>query len=469
MRETGDIEGGAEKPMRRNWGDRTEFGQDRAGMSKQPPRGNNPIPTTDQLMEQVVERENLRRAYARVRANAGAPGIDGMRVEDLRGHLKARWPEIERQLLSGTYRPQPVRRVEIPKPDGGKRLLGVPTVLDRFIQQALLQRLAPIFDPDFSEHSYGFRAGRNAQQAVRKAQEYQRAGKRWVVDIDLKQFFDEVNHDILMSRVGWKVKDRRGLKLIRAYLKAGVMIGGLASATTKGTPQGGPLSPLLSNILLDDLDKELEGRGHSFCRYADDCNVYVATRRSGERVMASLTRYLEDRLKLKVNGQKSAVARPWGRKFLGFTFHRDAPSRIRVAPRTLERFRERLKELLREGRGRNLHRFIKERLNPVLRGWINYFALAEVKVFAEELDRWIRRRLRLILWRQWKRPWTRMQRLRKRGLQEERAATSAFNGRGPWWNAGASHMNEAYPKRYFDQLGLISLLDTLIRQPTKAI
>jgi RNA-directed DNA polymerase len=420
-------------------------------------------------MEQVIESQNLRRAYARVVANAGAPGIDGMQVEDLRGHLKEHWPEIERQLLGGAYRPQPVRRVEIPKPDGGKRLLGVPTVLDRFIQQALLQRLVPIFDPDFSEHSYGFRAGRSAHQAVRQAQEHQRAGKRWVVDIDLKQFFDEVNHDVLMSRVGRKAKDPRVLKLIRAYLKAGVMIGGVASATTKGTPQGGPLSPLLSNILLDDLDKELERRGHSFCRYADDCNVYVATQRTGERVMASLTRYLESRLKLKVNGQKSAVARPWDRKFLGFTFFHDRHSRIRVAPRTMEWLRDHLKELFREGRGRNLSRFIKERLNPMLRGWINYFGIAEVKAFAEELDKWIRRRLRLILWRQWKRSWTRMQKLRKQGLEEKRAVTSAFNDRGPWWNAGASHMNEAFPKRHFDQLGLISLLDTLIRQPTQAI
>jgi RNA-directed DNA polymerase len=345
----------------------------------------------------------------------------------------------------------------------------VPTVLDRFVQQALLQKLVPIFDPDFSEHSYGFRTGRNAHQAVRKAQEHQRAGKRWVVDIDLKQFFDEVNHDILMSRVGRKVKDPRVLKLIRACLKAGVMIGGLTSPTTKGTPQGGPLSPLLSNILLDDLDKELERRGHRFCRYADDCNVYVRTRRTGERVMTSLTRYLERRLKLKVNGEKSAVARPWERKFLGFTFFHDRQSRIRVAARTLERFREHLKELFREGRGRNLSRFIKERLNPVLRGWINYFAIAEVKAFAEELDSWIRRRLRLIVWRQWKRPRTRMQKLRKQGLSEKRAAASAFNGRGPWWNAGASHMNEAFPKRHFDQRGLISLLDTLLRQPIQAI
>jgi len=415
-------------------------------------------------MEQVVESQNLKTAYGRVKANAGAPGIDKMTVEELRGHLNGHWAAIEVRLLSGTYQPQPVRRVEIPKPDGGTRKLGVPTVLDRLVQQALLQVLLPIFEPGFSEHSYGFRPGRSAHQAVRRAQEYQQAGKRWVVDIDLKQFFDEVNHDILMNRVGRKVKDRRVLKLIRAYLMAGVMVDGLISQTSKGTPQGGPLSPLLSNILLDDLDKELERRGHNFCRYADDSNVYVATRRSGERVMQSLTRFLERRLKLKVNAEKSAVARPWERKFLGFTFHVDRACRIRVAPKTIVRFREHLKELFRMGRGRNLGRFVKETLNPVLRGWINYFRLAEVKAYAEELDGWLRRRLRLILWRQWKRTWTRMQNLRKQGLAEERAVTSAFNGRGPWWNAGASHMNEAYPKRYFDQLGLVSLLNEVKRQ-----
>jgi RNA-directed DNA polymerase len=409
-------------------------------------------------MEKVVETQNLRTAYRRVQANAGAPGIDGMTVEQLRGHLCEHWAEIKGQLLDGTYQPRPVRRVEIPKPDGGKRLLGVPTVLDRFVQQALLQVLVPIFEPGFSENSYGFRPGRSAHQAVRRAQEYQRIGKRWVVDIDLKQFFDEVNHDILMSRVGRKVKDRRVLKLLRSYLRAGVLVGGLVSQTSKGTPQGGPLSPLLTNILLDDLDKELQRRGHNFCRYADDSNVYVATRRSGERVMQSLTRFLERHLKLKVNVEKSAVARPWERKFLGFTFHWDRACRIRVAPRTICRFREHLKGLLRMGRGRNLGRFVEETLNPVLRGWINYFRLAEVKAYAEELDEWLRHRLRAILWRQWKRNWTRMQNLRKRGLTDKRAVASAFNGRGPWWNAGASHMNQAYPKRYFDQLRLVSLL-----------
>jgi len=468
VRETGELEGGAERPTRRCERGWTESGQKRGGRTKLPRASGEASPATKNLMEKVVESQNLRTAYKRVKANAGSPGIDKMTVEELRGYLNEHWAGIKVQLLEGTYQPHPVKRVEIPKPDGGKRKLGVPTVLDRFIQQALQQVLMPIFDPGFSEHSYGFRPGRSAHQAVRRAQEYQQAGKRWVVDIDLKQFFDEVNHDILMNRVGRKVKDQRVLKLIRAYLKAGVMMGGLVSQTNKGTPQGGPLSPLLSNIMLDDLDKELERRGHTFCRYADDSNVYVATQQSGGRVMQSLTRFLEGCLKLKVNAEKSAVARPWERKFLGFTFHKDRACRIRVAPKTIARFREKIKELVRMGRGRNVSRFVKETLNPVLRGWINYFRLAEVKYFAEVLDEWLRRRLRLILWRQWKRAWTRMQNLRKRGLAEERAAASAFNGRGPWWNAGASHMNEAYPKRYFDKLGLVSLLDEMRRQHINA-
>lgn len=468
LRETGDLEGGTEKSMRRHESSRAEPGEGRGGRSKLPGLAKHPSPATEDLMEQVVESQNLRMAYRRVKGNTGAPGIDQMTVEELRGYLSEHWAKIKEQLLDGTYQPQPVRRVEIPKPDGGKRMLGVPTVLDRFVQQAMLQVLVPIFEPGFSKYSYGFRPGRSAHQAVCRAQEYQRAGKRWVVDIDLKQFFDEVNHDILMNRVGRKVRDQRVLKLTRAYLRAGVMVGGLVSQTNKGTPQGGPLSPLLSNILLDDLDKELERRGHDFCRYADDSNVYVATRRSGERVMRSLTRFLERRLKLKVNAEKSAVARPWERKFLGFTFLWDRACRIRVAPKAIGRFREHIKELFRMGRGRNLGRFVKDTLNPVLRGWINYFRLAEVKTYAEELDEWLRHRLRLILWRQWKRAWTRMQNLRKRGLTEERAVASAFNGRGPWWNAGASHMNEAYPKRYFDQLGLVSLLNEVRRQRVNA-
>lgn len=419
------------------------------------------IPEFSTLLEQVVERDNMVKAYCRVRQNRGAAGIDGMTVEALHDFLQRNWPGIKAQLLSGTYVPQPVRRVEIAKPGGGTRLLGVPTVLDRLIQQAILQRLSPLFDPEFSEYSYGFRPGRSAQQAVLQARSYQRAGKRWVVDMDLEKFFDEVNHDILMARVGRKVKDRKLLHLIRLYLQSGVMTGGLVSSTPKGTPQGGPMSPLLSNILLDDLDKELERRGHSFCRYADDCNIYVGCRLGAERVMASITRFVETQLKLKVNRTKSAVGRPWQRKFLGYSFTAHRKTLIRVPAESVKRFRGHLKQLFRRGRGRNLAGFIRVDLNPVLRGWINYFRLAENKGFAEDMDQWVRRRLRLIIWRQWKRTWTRFKNLRKRGIAEERAAASASNGRGPWYNSGASHTNQALPKKHFDGLELMSLLEQL--------
>jgi RNA-directed DNA polymerase len=322
--------------------------------------------------------------------------------------------------------------------------------------------MLPVFDRDFSESSYGFRPGRGAHDAVQVARAHVASGRRWVVDMDLEKFFDRVNHGILMSRVARKVKDKRVLKLIRRYLQAGVMDEGLVSQRTEGTPQGGPLSPLLSNILLDDLDRELERRGHVFCRYADDCNIYVASRRAGERVLASVTRFVTDRLKLKVNAEKSAVDRPWNRKFLGYsmTFHK-AP-RLKVAPESLQRFKGKMRQMFRQGRGRNMRKFI-ETLKPVLRGWVNYYRLAEVKGVFEGLDQWIRRKLRCILWRQWKRAYTRAGNLMKRGLTEERAWQSATNGRGPWWNAGASHMNQAFPKKCFDNSGLVSLLQQLQR------
>lgn len=413
------------------------------------------------MMDAVVERDNLWSALRRVERNGGVAGVDNMPVEALRPYLKEHWPRIKEELLGGRYVPSPVLGVAIPKPGGkGVRQLGIPTVLDRFIQQALNQVMQPVFDRDFSESSYGFRPGRSAHDAVRTARAHVASGRRWVVDMDLEKFFDRVNHDILMSRVARKVRDKRVLKLIRRYLRAGVMGEGIVSQRIEGTPQGGPLSPLLSNILLDDLDRELERRGHVFCRYADDCNIYVASRRAGERTLASVTRFVTERLKLKVNAEKSAVDRPWNRKFLGYsmTFHK-AP-RLKVAPESLQRFKGKIRQMFRQGRGRNLRKFI-EALKPVLRGWVNYYRLAEVKGIFEELDQWIRRKLRCILWRQWKRVYTRARNLMKRGLTEERAWQSATNGRGPWWNAGASHMNQAFPKKCFDNSGLVSLLQQL--------
>jgi RNA-directed DNA polymerase len=321
--------------------------------------------------------------------------------------------------------------------------------------------LEPIFAPEFSAHSYGFMRGRSAHQAVEAARKYVEEGNRWVVDIDLEKFFDRVNHDILMSRIARKVKDKRVLRLIRRYLQAGIMVDGLETARTEGTPQGSPLSPLLSNIMLDDLDKELEKRCHKFARYADDCNIYVQSQRSGERVIKSITEFLERRLRLKVNASKSAVDRPWKRKFLGYSMTAETKPRLQVAKRSVERLKDKIREESRRGKGRNIQRVIDE-LNRVLRGWIHYFKLAEVKKTFEELDEWIRRKLRCVLWRQWKRGRTRAKNLRKRGLEEERAWKSAANGRGPWWNAGASHMNEAYKKLDFDKMGLVSLLDTIL-------
>lgn len=420
-------------------------------------------PETKRMMEAVVERENMRVALRRVEANKGAAGVDGMSTEALRPWLKTHWPRIREELLEGKYEPSPVRKVEIPKPGGkGTRMLGIPTVLDRLIQQALNQAMQPIFDLEFSESSYGFRPGRSAHQAVAAAREHVAGGRRWVVDMDLEKFFDRVNHDVLMARVARKVEDKRVLRLIRKCLQAGIMDGGLVSPRTEGTPQGGPLSPLLSNILLDDLDRELERRGHKYCRYADDCNIYVRSQRAGERVLESLTRFLEKKLRLKVNREKSAVDRPGKRKFLGYSMTWHKEPRLKVAPESVKRLKDKLREKFRQGRGRNIGRFIEE-LAPLLRGWVNYFRLAEVKNTFEDLDGWIRRKLRRNLWRQWKRNYTRAKNLMKLGLSEERAWKSATNGRGPWWNSGASHMNQALPRKFFDAHGLISLLNQLHR------
>jgi len=426
-------------------------------------RGISGTGANDGLMDLVVSRDNMMAAYRRVMANKGSPGVDKMPVGSLMPHLKDHWAVIKEDLLQGRYEPSPVLKVEIPKPDGkGMRLLGIPTVLDRLIQQALHQVLTPMFDPDFSKSSYGFRPGRSAHQAIVAARGHVTCGLRFVVDLDLEKFFDRVNHDVLMARVGRKIGDKRVLGLIGRYLRAGLMEGGMVAARKQGTPQGGPLSPLLSNILLDDLDKELEQRGHAFCRYADDCNIYVRSKRAGERVLASVTRFLDQRLKLTVNDAKSAVDRPWKRTFLGYSMTHHRKPRLRVAMQSVMRFKGRLREVFRRGRGRSVAKVIEEAA-PILRGWIAYFRLAQTKGVFEDLDGWFRRKLRTILWRQWKRPQTRMRKLMQRGLDKTRAWKSANNGSGPWRNAGASHMNQALPTSYFRNLGLTPMIETLNR------
>lgn len=461
MTPRGEAEGGDNNRSARTMGTDRNVGSSATGATSAASGESHCTGQGDELIEQMIERGNLNAAWKRVKSNKGAEGVDGLDIEGTAALIRREWDEIKARLIAGSYKPRAVRRVEIPKPNGGTRKLGVPTVLDRFIQQAALQVLTPLFEPGFSEHSYGFRPGRNAHQAVLAARDYQWAGKRWVVDLDLASFFDEVNHDLLMARVRRKVRDKRMLKLIRAFLSSGVMIGGLSQPTEKGTPQGGPLSPLLSNILLDELDKELEKRGHRFCRYADDCNVYVGSRRGGERVMASITGFLEGQMKLKVNREKSAVALPVTRIFLGYSFTRHKQPKIRVPRKTCKKMRAKLKQRFRQGRGSNIGRFIRETLNPLLRGWMNYFRLSETKGFAEDLDGWIRRHLRCILWRQWKRPANRYKRLRALGLDPDRANKSAGNGRGAWFNSGASHMNAAWPAKSFNDIGLVNLLGTL--------
>lgn len=416
------------------------------------------------LMEAVVSRGNLMAAYQRVVGNKGAAGVDGMTTAAFKDHLKAHWPTIKVKLLAGSYIPSPVRRVDIPKPQGGVRTLGIPTLTDRLIQQALHQVLQPIFEPEFSESSYGFRPGRSAHQAVQAAQRYVAKGRRIVVDMDLEKFFDRVDHDLLMGKLAGKIGDARVLKLIRRYLEAGIMTQGRVSARTRGTPQGGPLSPLLSNILLTELDRELERRGHAFCRYADDCNIYVRSQAAGERVLASLTRFLGERLKLEVNPAKSAVDRPWWRTFLGYSLTWHRTPRLRIAAKSRQRLMVKVRKVLHGARGRSLYPVI-EALNPVLRGWAVYYRLSPSHRPLETLDGWVRHKLRCILWRQWKRTHARARNLMKAGLPEERAWRSATNGRGPWWNSGASHMNAAFPKAFFDRLGLVSLLDTVRRLP----
>jgi len=410
------------------------------------------------VLEAVVCRENMQRAWQRVRSNRGAAGVDGLTIDQTAERLRTEWPRIREELLAGCYQPQPVRRVDIPKPGGGVRTLGIPTVTDRLIQQAIAQVLQPHFDPTFSEASFGYRPGRSARDAVRRARDHIAAGHRWMVDMDLAQFFDRVNHDVLMARLARRIGDKPLLGLIRRYLQAGLMAGGLVSPRREGTPQGGPLSPLLSNILLDDLDRELERRGHAFVRYADDCSIFVQSERAGQRVLESVGRFVQKRLRLQVNRAKSAVDRPWKRSFLGYTVTRHRQPRLKVAPKSASRLRQKIKVLMRAGRGRRLDRVCAD-LRRVLIGWLNYFNLAEVRSTFEQLDGWLRRRLRAVLWRQWKRPVTRRRRLIERGLDADRAWKSSVNGRGPWWNAGASHMNQALPTRYLRSLGLVSLVE----------
>jgi RNA-directed DNA polymerase len=413
---------------------------------------------TNRLMEEVCERDNLKEALRRVKANKGSAGIDRMTVDQLDDYLKQHWPVIREQLLSGTYEPRPVRRVEIPKPDGRVRKLGIPTVLDRLIQQAVLQVLQRRWDRTFSEGSYGFRPGRSAHQAVARAQKYIADGYGWCVDLDLEKFFDRVNHDKLMGQIAKRVEDKRLLKLTRAFLNAGVMENGLVSPSVEGTPQGGPLSPLLSNVVLDELDRELERRGLRFVRYADDCNIYVRSERAGQRVMESIPRFITHKLKLKVNETKSAVARPQERKFLGFSFT-DGPEVKRViAPKALDRFKRRIREITSRTKSVGIRATMAE-LVPYLRGWRGYFGFCETPEVLLGLIRWVRLRLRAALWRQWKTPRRRRAALLELGVRPRLAANTAGSGLGPWYLARAKALSVGLSNAYFQALGLPSFID----------
>jgi RNA-directed DNA polymerase len=412
---------------------------------------------TDKLMEEVCEKENLRQALRRVKANAGAAGVDGMSVQQLPDCLREKWPRLKEQLLSGTYRAQPVRRVEIPKAGGGVRKLGIPTVVDRFVQQAVLQVLQKRWDPSFSDSSYGFRPGRSAHQAVARAQEYIRQGYDWVVDLDLEKFFDRVNHDVLMGRLARRISDKRMLKLTRGFLNSGVLENGLVGPTEEGTPQGGPLSPLLSNLMLDELDRELERRGHRFVRYADDSNIYVKSERAGQRVMESVKRFLTGKLRLKVNEAKSAVARPKDRKFLGFSFTGGESVKRRIAPQAVLRFKGRIRQLTRRTRGISIERMIGE-LRRYMIGWRGYFGFCETPSILRELESWTRRRLRCFLWKQWKRGKARFKQLRRRGIGKELAARTAGSAHGPWRLSSSRALHCALPNAFFDSLGLPALV-----------
>jgi RNA-directed DNA polymerase len=414
--------------------------------------------STNRLMEEVCERENLKEALRRVKANKGSAGIDRMTVGGIADYLKQHWPAIREQLLNGTYKPKPVRRVEIPKPDGGVRKLGIPTVLDRFIQQAVKQVLQKRWDRTFSDHSYGFRPGRSAHQAVAQAQQYIAEGYGWVVDLDLEKFFDRVNHDKLMGQIAKRVGDKPLLKLIRAFLNAGVMENGLVSPSVEGTPQGGPLSPLLSNLVLDELDRELERRGHRYVRYADDCNIYVRSERAGQRVMENVTQFITQELKLKVNETKSAVARPQERKFLGFSFTAGPEVKRVIAPKALDRFKQRIRETTRRAKGVSIQTTIEE-LAPYMRGWRSYFGFCETPAVLVSLTRWVRLRLRAAMWRQWKTPRRRREALLELGVRLRLARNTAGSGLGPWYLAKAKALSVGLSNAYFKSLGLPSLAE----------
>jgi RNA-directed DNA polymerase len=404
-------------------------------------------------MEAICERKNMKSAVKRVIKNKGAPGVDGMTVHKINRYLKRHWTKIEKALLDGTYTPMPVRRKQIPKP-GGVRLLGIPTVLDRVIQQAVAQIFNRIWDHTFSEFSFGFRPKRSQHDAIRKYREYVQSGLRYVVDIDLSKFFDRVNHDRLMARLATKITDKRVLKLIRSFLNSGVMIGGLEQPTKEGTPQGGPLSPILSNIVLDELDKELEKRGLCFVRYADDCVIFVGSKRAGDRVMESVSRFIEKKLRLEVNREKSAVGRPWQRKYLGFclTNSRKNP-KIRIHWKTIQRFKLRVREITARRRGRSLSQVIDE-LNQFMSGWWNYYGLTESFNRLRPLAHWIRRRLRAVVWKHWKNRKTRVRELLKRGVSQNYAVTTGCARKGPWRMSKVKWVNIALPDKHFKSLGL---------------
>lgn len=416
---------------------------------------------TANMMEEILDTENLKQAVNRVMQNNGAPGVDRLTVEDLTPYLAANWKRIRQELLQGTYAPQAVRRVEIPKANGGMRQLGIPSVVDRFIQQAMQQVMQKHLDPQFSQYSFGFRPGKSQHQAVEQAQKYVSSGLRFVVDMDLEKFFDTVNHDVLMGRVAKRISDKRVLKLIRAFLNSGMMEEGLVKPTEEGVPQGGPLSPLLSNLLLDELDKELEKRKLSFVRYADDCNIYVASQRAGERVMQSITLFLSKKLRLKVNVDKSAVGRPWERKFLGFTFTREKMPRRRIAPAALERLKAKLKEMTSRKRGNTLQQIVQE-LSAYLRGWLNYFGYCQTPTVLRETGSWLRHRLRCLVWKRWKRSKTRFKKLKEMGLSNSNAKEGAGNGsRGPWRMGSSPPLHQAFTVQYFRNLGLPDLMNAV--------